>query len=200
METQKSITDFWFGDAAADDGATASAQAKLWWSKDAALDALITQRFADRTKQAQLAQLDHWRATPDGCLALILLCDQLPRNMYRNTAQAFAFDALALQIAKEGLARHFDQELRPIERVFFYLPLEHSESLEDQEHAVQLFAALAAAAAPTHDAVFQGFHQYAIRHRDVIARFGRFPHRNAILGRASTEAELQFLTEPGSSF
>lgn len=202
METQESIREFWFGQHAADatDTVIATAQAKLWWAKDATQDALITQRFAQATDAAAQGQLDAWRATAGGRLVLILLCDQFPRNMYRNTPRAFAFAALALQIAKEGLVRQEDRHLRSIERVFFYLPLEHSESLDDQNRAVSLFGALVQEAAPDQQAVFQGFLNFALRHREVIARFGRFPHRNAILGRASSEAELQFLTEPGSSF
>lgn len=202
METQESIKEFWFGQHPADtaDAVIAAAQAKLWWAKDEAQDALITQRFAATTLAASDGRLDDWRASAGGRLALILLCDQFPRNMYRNTPQAFAFDGLALQIAGDGLARQQDRHLRMIQRVFFYLPLEHSESLEDQDRAVLLFGALVREAAPDQQAVFQGFLNFAERHREVIARFGRFPHRNAILGRASTPEELQFLTQPGSSF
>jgi uncharacterized protein (DUF924 family) len=199
LETQESIKEFWFGNNT-DDAATAQAQAKLWWSKDDAQDRLITQRFATMTAQAGSGLLGAWLATAAGRQALILLCDQFPRNMYRNTPQSFAFDAKALQIAKDGLALQMDQQLRPIERVFFYLPLEHSEALADQEHAVRLFDALVKQSQPEHQTVFQNFLNFAIRHRDVIARFGRFPHRNAILGRVSTDEEVQFLSEPGSSF
>lgn len=202
METQKSITEFWFGAhvESATDAAIAGAQARLWWAKDEAQDALITQRFAQYTELAAAGQLDDWKSTPDGRLALILLCDQFPRNMYRNTPKAFAFDDLALQIASEGLARQEDRHLRLIQRVFYYLPFEHSESLQDQDRAVLLFDALVQEAPPDQQAVFQGFLNFARRHREVIARFGRFPHRNAILGRVSSEAERQFLTQPGSSF
>jgi uncharacterized protein (DUF924 family) len=199
METQESIKEFWFG-TNTDDGATAAAQAKLWWSKDDALDLEIKQRFAASSDLALNGKLDEWSATPYGHLSLILLCDQFPRNMYRNTPRAFAFDAKALQLSKDGIARKLDIRLRPIERVFFYLPFEHSESLADQDRAVALFRQLAEEANPAHKTSFDNFYNYAIRHREVIQRFQRFPHRNKILGRDSTAAELQFLSEPGSSF
>ena len=199
MEAPESIHQFWFG-TNADDGVTVATQAKLWWSKDDALDLDIKQRFAASSDLALNGKLDEWSATSDGCLALILLCDQFPRNMYRNTPQAFAFDDNALQLAKEGIAHQLDTRLRPIERVFFYLPFEHSESLADQDRAVALFRQLADEAKPAHKTSFENFLNFAIRHREVIKRFQRFPHRNKIVGRDSTAAELQFLSEPGSSF
>ncbi|MCU6435417.1 DUF924 domain-containing protein [Undibacterium sp. Jales W-56] len=199
METSVSIKAFWFGDQA-DDAITAATQAKLWWSKNADLDQLITQRFAGVTEQVASGALDSWKSTPDGCLSLILLCDQFPRNMYRGTPRAFAYDALARSLCRDGLASGYDRQLRLIERVFFYLPLEHSESMEDQDRAVALFTSLSAVATEQQQSLFDGYLKYAIRHREVIARFGRFPHRNQILGRASTPEEILFLSEPGSSF
>jgi len=120
--------------------------------------------------------------------------------MYRNTPAAFAHDALARKWCKEGLRIGAQDALRPIERVFFYLPLEHAESVEDQELSVALYRELVSAAGPEGAEVFGGFLDYAVRHRDVIVRFGRFPHRNRILGRASTAEEIEFLKQPGSSF
>ncbi|MES2073804.1 MAG: DUF924 family protein [Pseudomonadota bacterium] len=196
METVDSILEFWFG-TAADDAITAKRQAKLWWQKDPQADALILQRFEGYVQQAASGELDAWTATPSGLLALILLTDQFPRNMYRDTPQAFAFDTLARGWCKQGIGAAADFSLRPLQRVFFYLPLEHSESLPDQQQSVALFAKLAAdSGGPT----LAGYVDYARRHHDVIARFGRFPHRNRILGRASTAEELAFLTEKGSSF
>ncbi|HEY0844597.1 MAG TPA: DUF924 family protein [Noviherbaspirillum sp.] len=194
-ETPDSIRDFWFG-ASQDDATVAAEQSSLWWTKHPDTDRRIRERFEPWLQKAAAGELDHWAAMPRGRLALILLTDQFPRNMYRNTPQAFAFDALARRWCMEGLRDGADRQLRPIERVFFYLPLEHAESLEDQERAVSLFRALAEQAGPG----FDGYLNYAIRHRDVIARFGRFPHRNRILGRVSTPEEAAFLTEPGSSF
>lgn len=199
METPLSIKTFWFGDLA-DDALTAASQAKLWWSKNPDIDQLMIQRFAMVTEQAADGALDAWRETPDACLSLILVCDQFPRNMYRATPRSFAYDALARQLCRDGLTQGFDQRLRLIERIFFYLPLEHSESIADQDQSVSLFSALLAAATAQQKALFEGYVTYALRHRDVISRFGRFPHRNQILGRLSTPEELQFLSEPGSSF
>ncbi|MFZ6846345.1 DUF924 family protein [Undibacterium sp. RuTC16W] len=199
METPLSIKTFWFGDQT-DDALTAASQAKLWWSKNPDIDQLMIQRFAMVTEQAADGALDAWKATPDACLSLILVCDQFPRNMFRATPRSFAYDALARHVCRDGLAQGFDQQLRLIERIFFYLPLEHSESMEDQDQSVSLFRALLAAATAQQKSLFEGYVTYAVRHRDVIARFGRFPHRNQILGRVSTPEELQFLSEPGSSF
>jgi uncharacterized protein (DUF924 family) len=199
METPASILAFWFGSAATD-AAVAQAQSSLWWQKNPATDAAIRARFAAWTEQAASGALDGWRATPQGLLALIVLTDQFPRNMYRGTPQSFAFDALALGWCKEGLASGAHLQLRPIERVFFYLPLEHSEVLADQQQAVAMMGALAAAVPADQREPFNGFANYAERHQAVVARFGRFPHRNAILGRASTPEEMAFLREPGSSF
>lgn len=199
METPDSIHAFWFG-TRLDDALVAKEQSKLWWVKNPRTDQLIRERFESVVRMAAQGELDAWRATPQGRLALILLTDQFPRNMYRNTPQAFAFDPLALAWCKEGLQAGAHETLRPIERVFFYLPLEHSESLQDQERAVALFQALVDSVPPSHKEDFAGFLDYAVRHREVIARFGRFPHRNVILGRTSTPEEVAFLKEPGSSF
>lgn len=202
METQKSIQEFWFGDRAdhADEAVIAARQAKLWWSKDEALDALIRQRFAKLSESALAGNLDDWALTSDGCMSLILLCDQFPRNMYRDTPAAFASDAKALALSKAGIASDLDKNLRAIQRVFFYLPFEHSESLAEQDYAVTLFEQLASEASAAHQTMFDGFLNFALRHREVIRRFQRFPHRNKILGRVSTAEELEFLSQPGSSF
>jgi len=199
MQTPNTIHEFWFG-SSTDDAAVAAERAKLWWIKREETDKTIRQRFEASVLKAANHELDDWAATPTGRLALIILTDQFPRNMYRNTPQSFAFDALALAWCREGLQNKIHLALRPIERVFFYLPLEHAESLHDQEQAVLLFRELVDSVDPLQKSVFAGFLDYAIRHRDVIARFGRFPHRNGILGRVSTPDELAFLKEPGSSF
>ena len=130
----------------------------------------------------------------------VLLLDQMPRNIYRDTAQAFAHDELARQGSHLALAMGLDAELPPLARVFLYLPLEHAEDLDDQEYVVQLMGALAKAASAEDKATFDGYADYARRHHAVIARFGRFPHRNRILARESTPEEVDFLKQPGSSF
>ncbi len=194
-----SVLAFWFGDAAGDADA-ARAQRRLWWGKDASTDADIRERFGRLTVEAATGHHDAWLETPRGRLALIILSDQFPRNIYRDTPQAFAHDARALRLTVDGLEIRADQALRPIERVFFYLPLEHAESPDMQERSVALFTALAAGVPEADRDTFLGYLDYAQRHRDVIARFGRFPHRNRVLGRDSTPEEAAFLEQPGSSF
>ncbi|HJV87670.1 MAG TPA: DUF924 family protein [Noviherbaspirillum sp.] len=197
--TPESIHAFWFG-AEADDALVAQHNAALWWKKDARADDEIRRRFEPGVQAAARHELDSWSSTAAGCLALILLTDQFPRNMYRDTPQAFAFDLLARGWCRQGLQAGLHRLLRPIERVFFYLPLEHSESLADQEQCIALFRALLDELDAARRPAFEGFLDYALRHREVIARFGRFPHRNRILGRASTPEETAFLAQPGSSF
>jgi uncharacterized protein (DUF924 family) len=134
---------------------------------------------------------DHWRETAAGCVALCILLDQAPRNLFRGDPRSFASDAAARAVTRHALARGLDRDLPQEQRAFLYLPLEHSENLADQEACVRLFAGL--------DENPDGL-DYAVRHRDIIARFGRFPHRNAVLGRTSTPEETEFLTQAGSSF
>jgi uncharacterized protein (DUF924 family) len=199
MEMQHEIHAFWFG-SNPDDAAVAAERAKLWWAKDAAVDAEMRRRFASCVAGAASGRLDAWLATPRGRLTLILVTDQFPRNIYRDTAQAFCYDALALAWSKDGIRDGVHLSLRPIERVFFYLPLEHSEALDDQVQSLQLFSELVANAKPEHKAMFDDFLRFAQRHHEIIACFGRFPHRNRILGRASTPEEQAFLQQKGSSF
>lgn len=199
METQDSILEFWFG-MHDDDKAVAEERSKLWWSKNPQIDKQVQQRFEPYVAKAANRELDSWLATPAGCLALILLCDQFPRNIYRNTPKAFAFDHLARTWCKEGIGKGFHKSLRPIEQAFFYLPLEHSESPADQDQSLALHEELAEGVDPGHRALFDDFLKYAVRHRDIVKRFGRFPHRNRILGRASSPEELAFLQQKGSSF
>jgi uncharacterized protein (DUF924 family) len=176
---------FWFAGAPRD---------KRWFEKNAAFDSEIRARFLALHEEAAAGQLDGWKEAPAGCLALIVLLDQLPRNMFRGTARAFATDGRALEAARHAIVRGYDRSMAPCERMFAYLPFEHSESLQDQDEACRLNAPLAAFP-ETHDV-----YRYAERHREIVARFGRFPHRNAALGRASTPAETEFLKEPGSGF
>jgi uncharacterized protein (DUF924 family) len=199
METKNTILEFWFG-LKTDDQVVAEEHSKLWWSKHPDTDEQIRQRFETCIAQAAVHALDAWAAAPTGRLALILLTDQFPRNAYRDTPQAFAFDPLALSWSREGIRNDVHRQLRPIERVFLYMPLEHSESLEDQQQSIALFEELADVVSPEHRRTFNGYVRFARRHREIIERFGRFPHRNRILGRASSPAELAFLQEPGSSF
>lgn len=193
------LLNWWFGE-----GATASEiageKSRLWFGYKAEQDQEARQRFGALTDQAIAGELDDWTASPHGWLALVLLLDQLPRMIHRGTPKAFAGDEHALQLVRDGMAHGGDVLLAPIQRVFIYLVLEHTEILSVQEMAVAQFQLLLDIAEPSDRPVFADFLDYAERHRRVIARFGRFPHRNEVLGRASSEAELAFLAEPGSRF
>jgi uncharacterized protein (DUF924 family) len=193
MTTPDDVLEFWFPP----DPARAN---KLWWGKDEQLDAEIRERFGATLATAKAGELDHWADHARGRLALIVVLDQLSRNILRGDPETYAADEHARALTLRGLELGHDRELSPTERLFFYLPLEHSESLDDQERCVALMKQLAAEVDEDRRATFTGYIDYAIRHRDIIARFGRFPHRNAVLGRTSTPEELEFLTQPGSSF
>lgn len=193
------VLGYWFGDAADDAGVLAGKSA-LWFGAGAEVDEDIRRRFADLREQAVTGALDAWLATPRGRLALVILVDQFSRNLFRGDARAFEHDALARVWVDEGLLLGMDAAMRPVERVFFYLPLEHSESIADQQRSVALFDALREAAPSALRQRFDEFYDYAVRHHDVVARFDRFPHRNAVLGRESTDEERAFLAQPGSSF
>lgn len=188
----QSILDFWFLPADAPGHGHARAE---WFRKDAAFDAQIRARFAPLLEQALAGALTHWDASPAGALARILLLDQFSRNAFRDTPRAFAGDALALAGAQELVAGGADRLLAPLQRGFIYLPFEHAEDLALQECSVALFSQLR-----QEGGEFALALDYALRHRAVIARFGRFPHRNSILGRSSTAAELEYLRQPGSGF
>ena len=188
----RAVLDFWFLPAG---HAGHGAYRPEWFRKDDAFDAAIRERFGTAVEEAL-------NGTPgagsdETLLARILLLDQFTRNIFRGTPRAFAGDVQALQLAEALVAAGRDKNLTPWQRWFAYLPFEHSELLLDQERSVALFAALRREM--QHEA-FDSAHDYALRHREVIERFGRFPHRNAILGRASTAQEIEFLTQPGSSF
>jgi uncharacterized protein (DUF924 family) len=197
--TKDELLRLWFGDDD-DDAAVAKAKTELWWGHRQETDELLQSRFGALASAAATDVLDHWTGSPRGRLALILLLDQLPRAIHRGTPAAFAQDAKARRVAEQGLESGAERLLRPIERVFVYLPFEHSEDIADQDRSVELFRDLVAEVPQQHRETFAGFLDYAVRHREVIRQFGRFPHRNHILGRESTAEEKAFLEQPGSSF
>ena len=199
METPDSVREYWFG-STLDDAAIAAERASFWWSKNPEVDDAIRRRFENYVIKAASEDLTDWTSNPQGRLALILLTDQFPRNIFRDSPKAFAFDSHALALCRDGLDTGCDLELRPIERVFFYLPLEHSELLTNQEQSVSLFEKLVHAIGANQKPPFEEYLDFAVRHRDIIKRFGRFPHRNKVLGRVSTPEELSFLEQSGSSF
>jgi len=201
MEIQQ-VLQFWFGPSI--NSTTASTQASLWWRKQPEVDQQIREDFADGLRGLKQGEYSDWLQTVSGRLAAIIVLDQFSRNMYRDTAQAFAQDELALRWCLEGLEDSIDLQLEPVERVFFYLPLEHSEDMQMQDLSCRKFAELLddninTDSSPS-DGTYEGFYRYAERHRDVIQKFGRFPHRNKILGRVSPEMEQEYLDTPGSGF
>ncbi len=199
VDQPESVLAFWFG-APGSAAEIAGRQGKLWFGKSPANDQAVIDRFAATLTAATAGHLDHWTYTPRGRLALVIVLDQFPHHIYRDRPQAFATDPQSLALSLDALESGEDRQLAPIERVFLYLPLEHAESLAMQERSVSLYEQLAHEAAVDERALFDNFLDYARKHRDVVARFGRFPHRNTILGRPSTPDELEFLKQPGSRF
>lgn len=179
MEYEK-IVDFWFNELTP----------SQWWKKDLALDAMIKDRFSSVYAQASLGELSHWRDDSLGRLAEIIVLDQFSRNMFRGSAQAFATDAMALTLSQEAIRAGADGQLSAIERSFLYMPFMHSESLIIHAQAKQLFDSVG----------IEGNIKSEHEHFDIIEKFGRYPHRNQLLWRESTELEMEFLEQPGSSF
>ncbi len=180
MNEFQEVLHFWFEEL----------EPNQWWGKDEALDQQITQRFSDLHRRAVQAELYGWRKIIHGRLAEIIVLDQFSRNIHRNSPLAFATDPMALALAQEAVAAGLDQQLKPVEKSFLYLPWMHSESLLMHAVAIELYQAPG----------LEKNLEFEIKHKDIIERFGRYPHRNAILGRESTAEEIAFLKQPGSSF
>ena len=195
------ILTYWLGAAAPTD-ADALTRQSLWFTKSADTDAEIRARFGPLVEEALSGTLDGWAESARGRLALILLLDQFTRNLFRGTPKSFAGDSQALQLALDGiLAGHdTDPAIPSVARIFCYLPLEHAEDGPLQAQSVAAFAKLHELAAPALRSFFAGTLDYALKHQDVITRFGRFPHRNAILARPSTPQEQEYLAQPGAGF
>lgn len=174
------IHNFWFSDRSK----------PLWFKKSNEFDREIKRHFLDTYYRAAAGELNHWRDDPTNALALIIVLDQFPRNMFRNQPRAFATDEQAVAVTKYGLERNYQQNLSVEEQAFLFMPLMHGENQEDQQLCVELFKELGK----------EDNLKFAIKHQKIIDRFGRFPHRNQILGRESTLEEKEFLTQPGSSF
>lgn len=199
MDDFESVLTFWFGDLDGQ-GRADEAHAGRWWKKDAAFDRKVRERFGDLHEAILHGEHDAWLDSPRGRLAYIIVLDQFSRNMFRDTGEMFAYDDLALRVAVEGIERGMERALAHDERSFYYLPLMHDENLDTQERCVDLFAAWRDELEGELRSRVEYSLDFAVRHRDIVRRFGRFPHRNALLGRASTPEELEFLTKPGSSF
>ena len=172
------VLSFWFGQ-----------DRKAWFEKNPAFDEEIRRRFLSLFELGASGKLEDWKNSSADCLALVILLDQFPRNMFRSSLHAFSGDPLALEAARHLVAADYDKRMSADERMFAYLPFEHSESLADQERSCELMQPLG-----------EEPYRYAVRHREIIGRFGRFPHRNAALGRESTPEEIEFLKQPGSGF
>ena len=187
----REVLDFWFGR----EGEPEYGQSRdEWFRKDSAFDARVTQEFLDLYEQAAAGDLDGWREGAESCLALVIVLDQFPRNMFRGDGRTHAADGKALKASKYAVEHALDRELPAFQRMFLYMPFMHSESVEDQRRSVELFERLAGEEGGPNVV------SYAVAHRDIVERFGRFPHRNEVLGRQTTSEEAVFLTTEGSSF
>lgn len=199
MPAPDAVLEFWFGPDR-NDLPSVDAQHERWFRPDPALDRAIRQRFTDLVWRARTGALEAWTLRPESRLALILVLDQFTRQIYRGSTRAFENDTRALGYAIEGIDSGADRVLNLFERAFFYLPLAHSELLEDQDRAVAAFERLVGDTSPLWQARARSFLAHARAHRDIVRRFGRFPHRNAILGRRSSPAERAYLNAGGRRF
>ena len=193
------ILSFWFKEQALS-APQIDRRMDIWFGEDPDFDNEIEAKFADDVASASKGKLDHWGDDPRGRLALIILIDQFRRNIYRNTAKAFAKDKLALRLCVEGAMQKKDKGLTPIQKVFFYMPLQHAESRKVQAKSADLYNRLAESVSPTHRETFLTVAQFAELHRDIIEQFGRFPHRNALLGRENTPEEDEYLAGDSPDF
>lgn len=190
--TAQQVIEFWFGELT--DGFADAAIERRWWVGGEAFDREIEQRFGEQVAQALEGQLDHWAQTPEGLLALVLILDQFTRNIYRGSARAFAGDVMAQQLASQAVEKGWDKQLAATERCFLYMPFEHAEDLAKQLQCVALFDGLIEDYPQhQHQQKLKGSLDFAHKHLAVIEQFGRFPHRNQVLGRVDSVEEAEFL-------
>ena len=199
MNRYEAILHFWFGELKSDQDLP-DEKARLWFRKSDETDSTIKQNFEPEIEQAAAGQLAEWKASPRGSLAWMILLDQFTRNVYRGTAKSFAYDPQALELSLQVQEQGDEQKLRPLERVFVYLPMEHSEDLVMQQRAVKAFEQLLEHCPPGLEVAYDSYRDYAVRHLKIIEQFGRFPHRNEILSRQSTTEEIEYLKQPGAGF
>ncbi len=193
------ILDFWFS-ASEQNSPQLDSRMDRWFGANDELDRQISEQFGELIELAAAGELDSWKETPQGRLALIILLDQFPRNIYRGTAEAFTQDKKALRIAVEGTMAGDHKQLNSVERLFFFMPLQHAESLKIQEKSVSIYYALAETVSDTLHETFMTAAHFAELHRDIVAEFGRFPHRNAILGRPNSNEEDAYLAGDSPAF
>ena len=199
MTSPVDVLDFWFADSLTNSGNLAARRA-VWFMGGSNVDQLITEKFGTLPDAALAGELQHWTTDTRNALALVLVLDQFPRNIYRDTARAYHYDAAGLDLALKIIDQGLNSDLHPIEQSFLFLPLQHSETIVEQTRAIQLYETLAAQSPDPYLESAKNSLDYAKRHCDIIRRFGRFPHRNATLGRESTEAEIEFLASGGETF
>lgn len=192
MKAYREVHDFWFTNG--------KPNMKLWFDKNDQVDRQIREKFEPWLNQYPDADFESWKQTPEGLVSLVIMLDQFPRNAFRGTPRMFEYDADARDVAQEGLELGWQDQLPIHKAMFMLLPLEHSEDVTDQKECVRLFKDLFARASADEIELAEGVLQYAERHLAIIDRFGRFPHRNAVLGRTSTPEEIEFLKQPGSGF
>jgi uncharacterized protein (DUF924 family) len=193
------VLDFWFSDGAMDQP-TIDSRMDRWFTADPGFDALIRQEFGPLVDQASTGALADWAEEPEGRLALILLLDQFRRNIHRGTPKAFSRDAQAVKLCVEGAAGGAYKQLTALQQAFYFMPLQHAESLKIQQRSVKIYEGMLAAVSETLKATFATFAQFAELHHDIIAAHGRFPHRNRILGRPDTPDEAAYLESAGTTF
>jgi uncharacterized protein (DUF924 family) len=193
------ILSFWFKEQELT-GPQIDRRMDIWFGEDRVFDHEIEKDFSDEIEKASAGKLDHWADEPHGRLALILLIDQFRRNIYRGTLKAFSHDKVALKLCVEGAMEKKDKGLTPIQRVFFYMPLQHAESRKVQSKSVKLYERLAESVSPMLQETFLTVAQFAELHKDIIDQFGRFPHRNSLLGRENTPEEDEYLAGDSPDF
>lgn len=199
QERIEAILTFWFKEHALS-APQIDGRMDVWFGEDPVFDEEIARQFAQDVEDASEGAFDHWAHQPRGRLALILLLDQFRRNIYRNQPEAFAMDKAALKLCVEGAMEKKDKGLSPIERVFFYMPLQHAESRKVQKKSCQIYNRLAEAVSPTYRETFETVAQFAELHADIVLQYGRFPHRNTILGRENTPEEDEYLAGDAPTF
>ena len=195
------ILDFWFGEMK-NSGVPDKKKQKMWWQKDKNLDKLIKKEFEILLKRAKSGEFEEWTDNPEGTLAVVILLDQFSRHIYRDTVNAFSQDEMALNIVISAMLKGFDKQLIAVKKTFFYMPLMHSEDIDIQIKSVECFSELEKEYIRNDETadIVKINKKYAIMHYEIIKRFGRYPHRNMVLGRESTAEEIEFLKEQGSSF
>ena len=199
MANPDEVLEFWFGDAL-DSPEASTARSKFWFQSDDSTDSLIWELYGDVVTDAGNGHYDDWLQTARGRLALIIVLDQFPRNIFRGTAEVYRYDPLSITLAQAGVALGQLAGLAVPEQAFFLMPYQHSEDIEVQRAGVALMQAMVSEAPPEWKPAAEGFADFAVRHHDIVESYGRFPHRNKVLGRRSTEAESRFLAAGGETF